>query len=177
MSPLTNPNESVQFNLSALKTIYLAGGCFWGVDAYLKRVIGVYETESGYANGETENPAYEEVKAQLTGHAETVRVVYDTTKLTLEGLLDEFFDITDPTTLNRQAGDIGTQYRSGIYYTDEADKALAEAYVHNKQKDYNDPIVLEIRHLDNYYRAEEYHQDYLEKNPDGYCHVDLSKYT
>jgi len=176
MSRLINPNEDIQFDMSALKTIYLAGGCFWGVDAYLKRVVGVYETESGYANGDTENPTYEQVKAQLTGHAETVRVVYDTTKLTLEKLLNEFFDITDPTTLNRQAEDVGIQYRSGIYYTDESDKNTVEAFVQNKQKNYNEPIVTEVLPLKNYYRAEEYHQNYLEKNPDGYCHVDLSKY-
>ena len=173
---LTNPNDNTIFDKDSLKTIYLAGGCFWGVDAYLKRIKGVYETESGYANGHTANPTYEEVKAELTGHAETVKVVYDCSKLSLTALLDEFFDITDPTTLNRQAEDRGIQYRSGIYYTDDACRDFIENFVQNKQKNYKDPIVLEILPLDNYYRAEEYHQDYLEKNPDGYCHVDLSKY-
>jgi len=173
---LINPNKDVAFDKNALKTIYLAGGCFWGVDAYLKRVVGVYETESGYANGESENPTYEQVKAQLTGHAETVRVVYDSTKLSLNNLLNEFFEITDPTTLNRQAGDVGTQYRSGIYYTDEAEKEPIKIFVQNKQNNYEAPIVMEILPLENYYKAEEYHQNYLEKNPDGYCHVDLSKY-
>jgi len=173
---LINPNKDITFDMNALKTIYLAGGCFWGVDAYIKRVPGVYETESGYANGDTENPTYEQVKAQLTGHAETVRVVYDTAKLSLEGLLNEFFDITDPTTLNRQSNDVGTQYRSGIYYTDENERGAIEIFVQNKQNYYEAPIVIEILPLKNYCKAEEYHQNYLEKNPDGYCHVDLSKY-
>ena len=142
----------------------------------MKRVLGVYETESGYANGNTKNPTYEEVYTDDTGYVEVVRVVYDTTKITLLRVLKEFFDIFDPTTLNRQAGDIGTRYRSGIYYTDEADKDVIEAFVQKVQRNYKDPIVTEILPLENYYPAEEYHQNYLEKNPDGYCHVDLSKY-
>jgi len=173
---LRNPNANVAFDMDALKTIYLAGGCFWGVDAYIKRVWGVYQTESGYANGDTENPTYEEVCKNNTGHAEVVKVVYDTSRLSLERLLREFFEITDPTTLNRQAEDVGTQYRSGIYYIDESEKGAIEAYVQDQQKNYTDPIVMEILPLRNYYSAEEYHQNYLEKNPDGYCHVDLSKY-
>jgi len=173
---LRNPNDKLTFDTSALKTIYLAGGCFWGVDAYMKRVIGVYETESGYANGHTENPTYEEVYTDNTGYVEVVKVVYDTTKIKFERLLKEFFDIFDPTTLNRQAGDIGTRYRSGVYYTDEAEKTVIEAFIAAKQKGYKDPIVTEILPLENYYSAEDYHQNYLEKNPDGYCHVDLSKY-
>ena len=173
---LKNPNKDLIFDTNDLKTIYLAGGCFWGVDAYLKRVAGVYSTESGYANGDTKNPTYEQVCKENTGHVEAVQVVYDTTKLSLEGLLEEFFDIIDPTVLNRQAGDVGTQYRTGIYYTDTAEKEAIKIFVQNKQNFYEEPIVTEILPLENYYKAEEYHQDYLEKNPDGYCHVDLSKY-
>jgi len=173
---LMNPNDKLEFDMNALKTIYLAGGCFWGVDAYMKRVKGVYETESGYANGDIPNPTYEEVYKDHTGYVEVVRVVYDTTKVKFERVLKEFFDIFDPTTLNRQAGDIGTRYRSGVYYTDEAEKDVIEAFIAALQRGYDEPIVTEVLPLENYYSAEEYHQDYLEKNPDGYCHVDLSKY-
>jgi len=173
---LRNPNDKITFDTRALKTIYLAGGCFWGVDAYMKRVIGVYQTESGYANGDTENPTYEEVYKDNTGYVEVVRVVYDTTKISLSKLLREFFEIFDPTTLNRQAGDIGTRYRSGVYYTEETEKDIIQDFMRSKQSSYNELIVTEVLPLRNYYRAEEYHQNYLEKNPDGYCHVDLSKY-
>ncbi|MDL2248344.1 peptide-methionine (S)-S-oxide reductase MsrA [Tyzzerella sp. OttesenSCG-928-J15] len=173
---MINPNDGLKFNMDALKTIYLAGGCFWGVDAYMKRVLGVYETECGYANGDTENPTYEEVCHNNTGHAETVKVVYDSAKISLNELLGEFFSIMNPTTLNRQAGDIGSQYRSGVYYTDEADKEIITAFIALKQKDYDKPIVTEVLPLENYYRAEDYHQNYLDKNPNGYCHVNLSKF-
>jgi len=171
-----NPNGNVEFNLDKLKTIYLAGGCFWGSQAYMKRVLGVYQSICGYANGNTENPTYEEVCKQDTGHAETVKVVYDTSIISLEAVLAEFFSIIDPTTLNRQAHDIGTQYRTGIYFTDEADRAVAANFIKEKQKSYSEPIVTEVLELQKFYDAEEYHQDYLDKNPGGYCHVDLSKY-
>jgi len=171
-----NPNENIEFNLDKLKTIYLAGGCFWGSQAYMKRVVGVYESTCGYANGNTENPTYEEVCKKDTGHAETVKVVYDTSIISLEAVLVEFFGIIDPTTLNRQAHDIGTQYRTGIYFTDEEDRTVAENFIQEKQKSYSEPIVTEVEELRNFYDAEEYHQDYLDKNPGGYCHVDLSKY-
>jgi len=171
-----NPNENIEFNLNSLKTIYLAGGCFWGSQAYMKRVVGVYESICGYANGNTENPTYEDVCKKDTGHAETVKVVYDTTLVSLESLLVEFFGIIDPTTLNAQAHDVGTQYRTGIYFTDENDKIIAEGFIKEKQKAYGEPIVTEVLALQNFYEAEEYHQDYLDKNPGGYCHVDLSKY-
>ena len=171
-----NPNENTIFNLDKLKTIYLAGGCFWGSQAYMKRVVGVYESICGYANGNTENPTYEDVCKKDTGHAETVKVVYDTSLVSLEKLLVEFFSIIDPTTLNRQAHDVGTQYRTGIYFTDEADRIVAENFIAEKQKVYSEPIVTEVEGLQNFYEAEEYHQDYLDKNPGGYCHVDLSKY-
>ena len=173
---LINPNENVEFNLDKLKTIYLAAGCFWGAQAYMKRVVGVYESVCGYANGNTENPSYEDVCQRNTGHAEAVKVVYDTTLVSLEKLFEEFFSIMNPTTLNRQADDIGSQYRTGIYFEDEADGELAENFIKLKQADYKEPIVTEVKVLENFYNAEEYHQDYLDKNPGGYCHVDLSKY-
>ena len=173
---LKNPNDGVAFNTDALKTIYLAGGCFWGVDAYMKRVLGVYETESGYANGHVPNPTYEEVYKDTTGHVEVVKVVYDTTKIGLVALLTEFFNIFDPTTLNRQSADIGTRYRSGVYYIDELEKELIDGFIETQQDDHKDPIVTEVMPLECYYSAEDYHQNYLEKNPGGYCHVDLSKF-
>jgi len=167
-----NPNEKLQFDEKNIKDIYLAGGCFWGTDAYLKRVVGVYYTESGYANGKSKEPVtYKGVKTGTTGHAETVFCRYDRTKISLEELLMEFFSVTNPTTLNQQAEDIGTQYRSGIYYTDEADKPIIEKVISEIQKKYEKPIVTEVLPLTAYQPAEDYHQNYLEKNPDGYCHI------
>lgn len=153
--------------------IWLAGGCFWGVEAFLDKIPGVVNTEVGYANGNTEHPSYEDVCRRGTGHAETVYVRYDST-ITLKKLLDYFFLIIDPTSLNRQGNDRGTQYRTGIYYKNEEDKELIKEYINSTQLAYDKPIVTEVLPIDNFYRAEEYHQKYLEKNPHGYCHVDLS---
>ena len=167
-----NKNLDLQFKEKHLRDIYLAGGCFWGTDAYMARVIGVAATESGYANGDVPLPVtYEEVYADTTGYAEVVKVVYDVTKISLTTVLKEFFSITNPTTLNRQAEDVGTRYRSGIYYTDEADIEEIRAVIEEIQTKFEQPIVTEVEPLKNYQPAEEYHQDYLEKNPDGYCHV------
>ena len=154
-------------------TIYLAGGCFWGVQAYMKKLPGVLETEAGYANGKTENPSYEEVCKKNTGHAETVRVVYDAKIIPLEILLRAFFTVVDPTQLNRQGGDIGTQYRNGVFYEREEDLAVIEKVVAGLRESYADPVVTEIQRLENFYPAEAYHQDYLDKNPGGYCHINL----
>jgi peptide methionine sulfoxide reductase msrA/msrB len=157
-----------------LKEIYLAGGCFWGMQAFFARVPGVGEAVSGYANGCTENPSYGEVCSSKTGHAEAVQVRYDPKAVSLEKLLHLFFRIVDPTTLNRQGNDMGTQYRSGIYYMDEEDRAVAEAVLSGVQNAVKKPVVTELQTLNNFYPAEEYHQDYLEKNPGGYCHIDFS---
>jgi len=156
------------------KQIYFAGGCFWGTEAYFSLLKGVIDTECGYANGTTENPSYEEVCYSNTGYAETVLVEYDPSVISIEKLLTEFFKTMDPTTLNRQGNDVGSQYRSGIYYVDEADASTIQNYVSNKQKEYSVPIVTEVSPLLNFYPAEEYHQNYLEKNPGGYCHVNLN---
>ena len=167
-----NPNEKLTFDPANLKEIYLAGGCYWGVDAYMERVVGVYATESGFANGHNAGAVtYEEVCTGKTGHTEAVYTQYDVTKISLEQLLEAFFEIIDPTVLNRQANDIGTQYRTGIYFTDPADKAVIEQFVASKQPSYNKPIVTEVLPLANYYPAHEAHQNYLEKNPNGYCHI------
>jgi peptide methionine sulfoxide reductase msrA/msrB len=159
------------------KQIYLAGGCFWGLEKFLSLIAGVTSTSAGYANGQTAHPSYEEVKSQATGHAETVRVEYDDEKLRLEELLALFFEAIDPTLLNRQGHDQGIQYRTGVYYTDEADKWIVEesiAYLGKKFDPLGKTVVTETKRLENFYPAEEYHQKYLDKNPAGYCHIDAS---
>lgn len=168
-----NPNTDLEFDTDNLNDIYLAGGCFWGVEAYMARVYGVYDVTSGYANGNTENPTYEEVTRKNTGHAETVHVRYDPERVDLEELLDHYFLIIDPTLLNQQGNDRGEQYRTGIYYENENDLAVINKVVTAQQDRYDEPIVTEVELLNQYYLAEEYHQDYLEKNPDGYCHVEF----
>ena len=169
---LENINNKIQFNKENLKTIYLAGGCFWGVETYISRILGVYKTEVGYANGNTKNPTYEEVCNFDTKHAECVKVIFSPDFISLIELLEEFFKIIDPTAINRQGPDIGTQYRTGIYYTDIADKQIAEMFIEEKQLNYSKKIVVEVMPLTYFYPAETYHQKYLEKNPNGYCHID-----
>ncbi|WP_350558502.1 bifunctional peptide-methionine (S)-S-oxide reductase MsrA/peptide-methionine (R)-S-oxide reductase MsrB [Psychrobacter sp. CAL346-MNA-CIBAN-0220] len=157
------------------RSIYLAGGCFWGIEAYMERVDGVIDAVSGYANGDENkpNPSYEQV-IRGSGHAEAVKVTYDADKTDLETILKYYFRVIDPTSLNKQGNDSGVQYRSGIYYTDKNDKAVIDAAVKQVQSKYKQKIVVENESLDNFYVAEMYHQDYLAKNPNGYCHVDLS---
>lgn len=155
----------------SLHTIYLAGGCFWGLEAFVRQLPGVHATEVGYANGATRNPSYAEVCSGTTGHAETVRVTYDPCILPTEVLLEGFFSVIDPTALNRQGNDVGTQYRSGIYWEDPADERTARAVRARVQTSYNAPVVTEIEPIQGFYPAEEYHQDYLVKNPRGYCHI------
>lgn len=156
-----------------LHTLYLAGGCFWGLEAFLKRLPGVHETIVGYANGSTEAPTYRDVCRGDTGHAETVAVTYDQDILPTDLLLDAFFEVIDPTAVNRQGNDRGTQYRSGIYWQDEHDIPLIEAAMKRQQAHYTSPLVTEVEPLHGFHRAESYHQDYLAKNPGGYCHIDL----
>lgn len=154
------------------KEIYLAGGCFWGLEKYLGSIPGVISTEAGYANGKTERPTYEEVCRHDTGHAETVRLIYDSSKISLRGLLSLFYKVIDPTSLNRQGNDVGAQYRTGIYYTNQEDLPEIRQSIDRLQKEYTKPVAVETRLLENYYPAEEYHQKYLDKNPGGYCHID-----
>ena len=153
------------------REIYLAGGCFWGAEHYLKQIRGVVSTEVGFANGHLGNPTYQQVYTDTTGHAETVRVVYDPGQISLAFLLELFFKAIDPTSLNRQGEDSGTRYRTGVYYTDPADRPVIEAVFAEQQKSLDAPLMVESLPLKNFYRAEEYHQDYLDKNPDGYCHL------
>ena len=157
-----------------MREIYLAGGCFWGVDAYMARIDGVVQTSVGYANGNKENPTYEEVCTGITGHTETTYLKYDENIVTLEEILNKYWNIIDPTALNRQGGDIGNQYRTGIYYLDEKDLEIINKTLEEEKKKYDKPIVTEIMPLKIYYKAEDYHQDYLKKNPGGYCHIDLN---
>ncbi len=166
-----NPNLEINFDLCNLKEIFFAGGCFWGTDAYLARVKGVYDTKVGYANGNTEYPSYEDVCKKGTGHAEVVRVSYSPDIVSLAELAEVYFSVIDPTILNRQGGDIGTQYRTGMYYTDPGDRAVLETVKNKVQSGLEKTVVTEILPLDNFYEAEEYHQKYLEKNPGGYCHI------
>jgi peptide methionine sulfoxide reductase msrA/msrB len=154
-----------------MSEIYLAGGCFWGLEKYLASIKGVQVTQVGYANGNTENPTYEEVCHQGTGHAETVQVFYDPDLVSLEFLLELYYEAIDPVSHNRQGGDIGEQYRTGIYFVDEGDRPIIENSIAKLQKRHKESIAIEVAELSNFTIAEEYHQKYLDKNPAGYCHI------
>lgn len=154
-----------------LKTIYLAGGCFWGTAHLFSLVPGVSDSVAGYANSLIEDPTYEQVCTGRTGAAETVKIVYDSDEVGLTDLLQLYFRSIDPTSVNRQGNDVGAQYRTGIYYVDPEDKPVVEAAVAALQRRVSAPLAIEVGELENFYPAEEYHQDYLYKNPRGYCHV------
>lgn len=159
----------------AIQTIYLAGGCFWGMEKLMKSLPGVVQVTSGYANGNKENPTYEEVCSGHTGFRETVKVDYDPERISLETILYVFYSVIDPTLANRQGPDIGSQYQTGVYYTDEYSKAVAERIAAVEEKRYGE-FRVENKPLANFYRAEEYHQEYLDKHPGGYCHIPLSAF-
>ena len=161
--------------MAELKEIYFAGGCFWGTEKAFQSLRGVTDTTVGYANGTVESPSYELVKTDTTGHRETVRVVYDLEVISLEKLLKAFFICIDPTVSNRQGHDIGSQYQTGVYYTDEESGRIAAEAFEEKRRDIS-PFCVELAPLSCFYDAEEYHQDYLIKNPDGYCHISLEEY-
>ncbi len=163
---MTTPPLPSQFS----KVITLGGGCFWCTEAVFVRVKGVLDVESGYCNGQTANPTYSQVCAGDTGHNEVVRLTYDPSVISLRELLEIFFVIHDPTTLNRQGNDAGTQYRSGIYLSDEADRLVAQQVLDEVNVALNGRVVTELKSLANYSAAEDYHQDYFEHNPNqGYC--------
>lgn len=157
-----------------LNKIYLAGGCFWGVAEYYRRLKGVESTVVGYAQGHTANPTYREVCTQTTNHTETVEVIYDDSIISLEKIIEHFFRMIDPTVLNRQGNDVGTQYRTGIYSLTTEENDLIKEIVKGYQPHYNKEIVVEVEVLKNFYLAETEHQDYLVKNPYGYCHINFS---
>lgn len=151
--------------------IYLAGGCFWGIEHLMQSIPGVIDARSGYANGTGEEDAdYKTVCTGKTGFRETVRVEYDAARVSLEAILMTYFYVIDPTVQNRQGADIGTQYQTGIYYTDEKSRETAER-IADIEKSSGTPFFVEIGPLKNFFSAEEYHQNYLEKNPGGYCHI------
>ena len=156
------------------KEIYFAGGCFWGTEHFFKQIEGVLETEVGFANGHTETPTYKEVYTDQTGFAETVYVKYNPDVVSLEFLLNMFFKAIDPTSLNKQGEDEGARYRTGVYYTNDDDLAVIEKVFSQEQQNYQQPLAVEKLPLQNYYSAEEYHQDYLDKNPTGYCHLPVA---
>jgi peptide-methionine (S)-S-oxide reductase len=148
----------------------LGGGCFWCTEAAYKNIEGVEKVTSGYAGGHTENPSYREVCSGKTGHAEVIKIEFDEEKISYEKILKFFFRIHDPTTEDRQGPDVGSQYRSIILYTSPEQRKTAEEFLREKQDEYEDKIVTELNRLEDFYRAEEKHQDYFEKNPsDAYC--------
>ena len=157
-----------------LKVIYLAGGCFWGVEAFISRLKGVNQTEVGYANGNDLAPTYEKVCTGKTGHAESVKVTYNPEIISLEEILEKYYMIIDPYSLNRQGPDIGTQYRTGVYWQEESQREDILKFFAKKQNEDCEKIVVEVGPIGCFYTAEEYHQKYLEKNQQGYCHVDLN---
>ncbi|MDO4536996.1 MAG: peptide-methionine (S)-S-oxide reductase MsrA [Coriobacteriales bacterium] len=154
----------------SVKTIYFAGGCFWGTQRFFDQFDGVVATEVGYANGPTASPSYQEVCAS-SGHAETVRVDYDEERISLEKLVDYFFMVIDPLSVNKQGNDVGVQYRTGIYYVDEAQLPHIEKVYRAQEEKAGAKLAVELEPLENFYSAEEYHQKYLVKNPGGYCHI------
>ncbi|WP_332815843.1 peptide-methionine (S)-S-oxide reductase MsrA [Ramlibacter sp.] len=158
--------------MTAPQTIVLAGGCFWCTEAVYVKVRGVTDVESGYSNGTAQRPSYEQVCSGSTGHAEVVKLTYDPQQISTRQILEIFFVVHDPTQLNRQGNDTGTQYRSGIYFTTDEQRQVAEDMIREMSRDhlYDRPIVTEVQPLANYWPAEDYHQDFFEKNPyQGYC--------
>ncbi len=153
-----------------MNTIYLAGGCFWGMQKFIDQFDGVINTEVGYANGPAKAPSYEEV-CRSSGHAETVKVVYDDKVITLTELLDYYFMVIDPLSVNKQGNDRGIQYRTGIYYTDGSQLPEIEAKYRKEENRCGARLAVEVGPLKNFFSAEEYHQKYLDKNPGGYCHI------
>jgi peptide-methionine (S)-S-oxide reductase len=153
-------------------TATVGGGCFWCTEAAMKELAGVVEVTSGYAGGDVENPTYKQVCSGTTGHAEVVQVEYDPDVLTYEDILEVFFATHDPTQLNRQGPDVGTQYRSIVLYHDDDQRRQAAAYIEALDEEYDDDVVTELEQLETFYAAEEYHQDYFDKNPnDAYCQM------
>ncbi|MDO4779166.1 MAG: peptide-methionine (R)-S-oxide reductase MsrB [Tissierellia bacterium] len=155
--------------------LYLAAGCFWGTQAYFDKIEGVLETEVGYANSMFENPTYKQVCTGATGAVEALRIIFDNEKITLFDIYEHLFRIIDPTSKNKQGNDVGTQYRTGIYWTNFNQKNTAIEFFELIKDNYDKEIVVENTRIKNFYPAEEYHQKYLEKNPGGYCHIDLTK--
>lgn len=158
-----------------MREIYLAGGCYWGVEKYIGNIKGVLKTTVGFANGDTEHPTYEQVRYHNTGHAETVKVVYDEEQLPLSVLLKLFYLIIDPVSVDKQGEDEGHQYRTGIYFTDSKDETVIADSLKGLELQVGEPLAIEACPLQHFFDAEEYHQKYLDKNPGGYCHVPIAR--
>ncbi len=158
-----------------MRQMICAGGCFWGVEAYFKQLAGITDSDVGYVDGAFKNPTYEQV-CHGSGHTEAVLLYFDETVISFEKILDHYFNIVDPTLKNRQGPDIGIQYRSGFYNLDDDLRVKLDTYLAEKQKAYSKPFQIEIKSNVQYDSAEGYHQDYLDKNPSGYCHIHLSSY-
>lgn len=172
-APITDAKAAIRIPYGREATVYVAGGCFWGVEAYFRRVPGILKVTVGYANGKTENPSYEDVCRRDTGHAETAAITFDPAVITAEAVWLHFFRIIDPYAVNRQGGDVGTQYRTGLYYQSDEEKVRIDSVIN-----FLDPAgeyAVEVKPLEQFFPAEDYHQDYLTKNPNGYCHVKLYK--
>ena len=170
---LTSPAPETEA-VRDLDVIYFAGGCFWGVEEFFSKMPGVVDVTSGYANGTGDNPTYEEVMSGELGFVETVEVQYDPDEVDLTTLITYYFKAIDPTLLNQQGNDIGVQYRTGIYYVNDDDARLIDTLLTAEREKYDQAVVTEVLPLTNYFLAEEYHQDFLMKNPNAYCHIDMS---
>lgn len=157
-----------------IKTIYVAGGCFWGVEHFYRLALKNIKTTVGYLNSIIKNPNYKNVCDGITDAVEAVKIEFDSDEYNLNIILDILFLIIDPTSVNKQGNDIGRQYRTGIYSNDESDLDIAKFYINNIEHNYAKPICVEVEYVKNFYEAEEYHQKYLQKNPNGYCHIDMS---
>lgn len=154
-----------------MKEIYLAGGCFWGTQKFFDQFDGITKTEVGYANGSFLNPTYEQVCRDNTGHAETVRIEFNEEEISVSEILEKYFMTINPLSLNRQGNDIGTQYRTGIYYVDDGMLPEINKVMEEKTKEIGQPLAVEVKQLESFSLAEDYHQKYLDKNPGGYCHI------
>lgn len=164
------------FSADKYDTIILAGGCFWGVEKYFQYIDGVVFTDVGYVNSKTDNPTYKDVTSGTSDAAEGVRIVYDSAKVSLDFILDMYVKVIDPTSFNKQGNDRGRQYRTGIYYDSDREKKTVEKFINKISKDYKEPIAIEVMSVVNYSVAEAYHQDYLDKNPNGYCHIGKTEF-
>jgi len=169
-----NINEYLDYSNSKLKHVYFAGGCFWGVEAFFKKIYGVQDVVSGYANGTMKNPSYQDVIKGEDGFVEAVEIAFDPERVDLKTLVDDLFLVIDPTSKNKQGNDVGIQYRTGVYSKNRDDLDILQKAVNEKQALYDKEIATEVDPLENFYLAEEVHQDYLAKNPNGYCHIDLN---
>ncbi len=164
------------FSKDKYDTIILAGGCFWGVEKYFQYIDGVLFTDVGYVNSKTANPTYKDVTSGTSDASEGVRIIYDPKVVSLDFILSMYVKVIDPTSLNKQGNDVGRQYRTGIYYDSDSEKKIAEKFIKKISKDYKEPIAIEVMPVNNYYEAEDYHQDYLDKNPNGYCHIGKAEF-